>query len=184
MPFDSKLTRKQIAVFTFGVLLSLITLTYLLNTPNKLLKQGDQFLQKNDLKAAFKAYQKAAILYPLNPNPHIKLSEVFSRANDWKKARNEILLAIDLSKDKEVLSRKLREIEDTLNQPAKLREEMAYWEKIAGESPDYRDAWIQISIRHYQLYDTPNALNALKRAKQIDPNNETIKKLEEIYSKE
>lgn len=57
------------------------------------------------------------------------------------------------------------------------------WEKIVKLYPNYRDGWLQLAVRYNQVGDKEKALNALEKAREIDPNNETVKSLEKIIQK-
>lgn len=55
------------------------------------------------------------------------------------------------------------------------------WEQILAERPDYRDGWIQLSAIYYKLGEKQKAKEAILKAKSLDPNNQTILSLEEIF---
>ncbi|PIV00394.1 hypothetical protein COS55_03610 [Candidatus Shapirobacteria bacterium CG03_land_8_20_14_0_80_40_19] len=55
------------------------------------------------------------------------------------------------------------------------------WEQLAQERPDYRDGWIQLAVAYYKSSDKEKALWALQKAKEIDPNNETLLKIEKLW---
>jgi len=60
-------------------------------------------------------------------------------------------------------------------------QKMAFdWEQILAERPDYRDGWIQLAAVYYQLGDRQKAKEALKKAKSLDPNNETVLSFEKL----
>jgi len=54
------------------------------------------------------------------------------------------------------------------------------WEQILAERPNYRDGWIQLAAIYSKLGYREKALEALNRARQLDPNNETILSFEKI----
>ena len=177
------MTKARKVLLIIGTIALVIAATYYLNRPEMLIAQGDQAAQKADYKKALDYYKKVALLYPFSPAPHVKMASFFGQINDWEKAKQELRLAIELSQDKADLEERLRDMTTVMNQPQRIREEIDYWEKVAEEKPDYRDAWIQISIRYWQLYETSKAKEVLAKAKEIDPNNETVAKLEERYTK-
>jgi cytochrome c-type biogenesis protein CcmH/NrfG len=55
-------------------------------------------------------------------------------------------------------------------------------EQLIQERPNYRDGWIQLAVAYYKNNDKGKALEALQKAKQIDPNNETLLQIEELWS--
>jgi len=54
------------------------------------------------------------------------------------------------------------------------------WEQILIERPDYRDGWIQLAAIYNQLGNKDKAKEALKNAKNIDPNNQLIAAFEKF----
>ncbi len=53
------------------------------------------------------------------------------------------------------------------------------WEQVLAERPDYRDGWIQLSAIYLKLGEKQKALEAILKAKSLDPHNQTILSLEE-----
>lgn len=66
------------------------------------------------------------------------------------------------------------------NEPQRIKSEIIFWEKIIADKPEYRDAYLQLALLHYQIYETNKAKEYLQKAKELDPNFEVIKQLEEI----
>jgi len=56
------------------------------------------------------------------------------------------------------------------------------WEQILLERPDYRDGWIQLAANYYQSGDKDHALEAILKAKSLDPNNEIILSFEKFLN--
>jgi len=56
------------------------------------------------------------------------------------------------------------------------------WEQITLERPNYRDGWIQLAVSYYKNNDKEKALWALQKAKEIDPNNEILPRVEKLWS--
>ena len=61
--------------------------------------------------------------------------------------------------------------------------DITFWSKIVEENPTYRDGWIRLAVGHYEDGDIDKAIEALDKAKEIDPNNETVKSLEKIIQR-
>jgi len=61
--------------------------------------------------------------------------------------------------------------------------EIAFWQKIVEENPTYRDGWIRLAVGYYEDGDVDRAIEALDKAKEIDPNNETVKSLNKIIQR-
>ena len=62
------------------------------------------------------------------------------------------------------------------------QEEIAQWEQIVAEKPEYRDGWLQLVNLYYQDNDKQKAKDALQEVKKIDPNNEIISTLEKVIN--
>lgn len=52
--------------------------------------------------------------------------------------------------------------------------ERQYWQRVARNTPTYRDAWVQIAKIDSEMGNRQYAQVALNRAKNIDPNSTTI----------
>lgn len=61
--------------------------------------------------------------------------------------------------------------------------DITFWQRIVEENPTYRDGWIRLAVGYYEDGDIDKAIEALDKAKEIDPNNETVKSLEKIIQK-
>lgn len=48
------------------------------------------------------------------------------------------------------------------------------WEQILTERPNYRDGWVQLAAAYYKVGQVTKAQEAVQKAIQLDPNNETI----------
>lgn len=65
----------------------------------------------------------------------------------------------------------------------KVDQETIYkWEQLMQERPNYRDGWVQLAVLYYKKGETSKALTVLQKAKEIDPNNENLSQIEELWS--
>jgi len=64
------------------------------------------------------------------------------------------------------------------------RQEIASWEKIVEEKPNFRDGWLQLAAAYAEVGNKEKAQEALNHAKVIDPNNENILSLEKLLETE
>lgn len=55
------------------------------------------------------------------------------------------------------------------------------WEQYLEERPDYRDGWIQLATKHYNLGQLDKAKKALSKAKLLDPDNQVVENLEALF---
>ncbi|HUW24561.1 MAG TPA: tetratricopeptide repeat protein [Patescibacteria group bacterium] len=63
------------------------------------------------------------------------------------------------------------------------RQEIANWEKIVAEKPDFRDGWLKLAAAYAEAGNREKAQEALNHAKNLDPNNQKISLLEELLRK-
>lgn len=59
----------------------------------------------------------------------------------------------------------------------KIAGEINHWQEIVSQYPNYRDGYIQLAILYYDLKNNNQAWLYLDKAKNLDPNNDTVKKL-------
>ena len=62
------------------------------------------------------------------------------------------------------------------------RETILKWEQIVEERPNYRDGWVQLAVLYYKNGNKQKAKEALSQAKQVDPNNENLIRLEKLWN--
>lgn len=55
-----------------------------------------------------------------------------------------------------------------------LKEKYAFWQRVADTHPDYRDAFVTLTILAYQLEKLDDARAWLTRARALDPTSPTI----------
>lgn len=121
---------------------------------------------------------KTAVLKnPRNPPIHLNLVNLLLKSNQINEAENEVFSALQFSPDNSSLLQKLEEIRKTKNEPQRINEEIQKWEKIVLAKPDYRDAYFQLAILHYQLYNDKQAKEYLEKTLSLDPNFDPAKKL-------
>jgi tetratricopeptide (TPR) repeat protein len=75
-------------------------------------------------------------------------------------------------------------LQDTLAQVAfakeqrlKLTKELAYWQDIARQYSDYRDAYFRVATLQYQLGEISQAKKSLEKVVALDPNFEKARVL-------
>lgn len=54
-----------------------------------------------------------------------------------------------------------------------------FWQSVAARNPDYRDAYIALTVLSFSLGKTDEAHAWLAKAQTIDPNSLTVQKLRE-----
>jgi tetratricopeptide (TPR) repeat protein len=175
--------RKRVFIaLLFGIVLSALIINGYVDRPDQirsLNKQVETQLQAGKHQEAFVLLQDLVELDPNNPSHHFQLARVYQAANNWEEAQKELQLALTLS-DTPTIREELSKVQITIAEPAKIAGEIAFWEKEMTTKPDYRDGWLQLAVRYYQLKKTEEARYALSKAYEIDPNFDPTKKLQEI----
>ena len=64
----------------------------------------------------------------------------------------------------------------------KILNDLVFWQNVAEERPDYRDAYFNLALLNYQLKDFDKASENLKKALSFDPNFEQGRELETILN--
>jgi tetratricopeptide (TPR) repeat protein len=62
----------------------------------------------------------------------------------------------------------------------KQQREIADWEKIVAEKPDFRDGWLQLAAAYLENGNQEKAQEALNHARNLDPNNNQMPVLEDF----
>lgn len=64
-----------------------------------------------------------------------------------------------------------------------INQEIAFWQKIVLNYPNYRDGYFRISLLEYQLGNVAKAKNYLNKALEIDPNYVPARSFEQKLSR-
>jgi len=59
--------------------------------------------------------------------------------------------------------------------------EISFWETKATEFPNYRDAYLKLAVLNWKIKNDDLSKSYLQKAREIDPNNETLKKLTQLF---
>jgi len=126
---------------------------------------------------------------------HLELAEKLLANNQFEEAEKALLLAQEklnfqspISNSKDVLGQKTNSKLEELWQkkhnadPKDIQKLISYWEKIIEQKPNYRDAYLQLAILNYKIYENKKALEFLKEALEIDPNFPAAKDLEKLIN--
>lgn len=105
-----------------------------------------------------------------NAQNHLALGKELLAHNQLDEAEKEFILAgVDTSP-----------IQNLRTQPEKIKEQIIFWEKVVAQFPNYRDAHLKLAILNYKINRLFDAKKYLDKALDIDPNNETAKKLSSL----
>ncbi len=116
---------------------------------------------------------------PRDLNSQLKLTEIFLENHQFEEAEKILLSTGKNQNDSQV-----KELwqQKYLSDPEDIQKLIAFWEKIIEEKPDYRDAYLQLTVLHYKLWQNEKAQDYLKKALVVDPNFETTLKLKKTIS--
>jgi Tfp pilus assembly protein PilF len=141
-------------------------------------------------KNQFQLAKEQLIKNPGDFEAHLTLAEEYLANNQIKKAEKELLLVQKNSENrKTVLGKQTSAKIDRLWQkkresdPKDIRKLIGKWEAIVFEKPDYRDGYLQLALLHYKLYENQKARENLKKALELDPNFEPVKKMKKEIEK-
>ncbi len=144
------------------------------------------------LPAGFLNLEGAKLIVMLNPHDissHLLLTQAYLEQGDMEAVERELTLAQGLTANSlsvttsSVLGTSLSPLkiwQKIQNEPQRIKEEIVYWQKIVAERPSYRDAYLQLAILNYQIYENQKAKDYLNKALELDPNFEPTQKLEKI----
>jgi tetratricopeptide (TPR) repeat protein len=90
------------------------------------------------------------------------------------------MLALKANPETSLYLQLFTNLKDIKQKPERTKEEIEHWEEITKENPGYRDAYFQIAILSYQIYKDQEALKAVNKALELDPNFESAKKLSQL----
>lgn len=133
----------------------------------------------------------AGLRSPTAPSVHQALAQAYWQQGLLSQAKRELSYAQDIINDmretagQEVLgaSTDPRELLVQWEQePERLRRQYRFWQTVAREKPDYRDAHLVTGSLAYQLGYYKDAEQYIQQARRIDPNLPVIEKLR-VYLK-
>lgn len=134
--------------------------------------------------------QTAVLLSPRNVSSHLLLSQKYLASGNMPAVERELTLTqslntpYDLHPTASVLGitlSPLKILENIKAEPQQIRNEIAFWEKVVAEKSGYRDAYLQLTILNYKIYQIDRAKKYLEKAKEIDPNYEKVQELENLF---
>jgi len=127
------------------------------------------------------AYEKAG-WWPWSAKSHAKMAIEFFEKGEEKKAKKELkianqLLFLSLKSTKTEVKR----AENKVSEPDKIKQEIESWENVLEKRPFYRDVLLRLAILNYQLYENERAMEYFKKAEYLDPKNEEVLRVGELF---
>jgi len=117
---------------------------------------------------------------PQDLKSQLKLTEIFLTNHQFIAAEKMLsLMESNQKNNSQVLA--LRQ-QKNLSDPKDIKKLITFWEKILTEKPHYRDAYLQLAILHYKVWQNEKAGEYLKKALITDPNFEPTLKLKQLIS--
>ncbi len=124
---------------------------------------------------------------PQDLKTQLKLTEVFLKNHQFNETEKMLLLIESSQKNNpQVLGETINPTlvslrqQKNLSDPEDIKKLIVFWENIVAEKPDYRDAYLQLAVLNYKIWQNEKAEEYLKKALIIDPNFEPTLKLKKI----
>lgn len=133
-------------------------------------------LNLNFPKSSFEKLKENVQINPADFASHLLLAGQFISVNQYSLAQKEI----GQPRGKNV--EKIKEIEELIHHPAKVKQEIFFWKNSLNQYPSHRDAHIKLAILNWKLYRNFDATKNLLLAKSLDPNNSSLNQFE-LYLK-
>lgn len=133
----------------------------------------------------FKAKVEGVLQRQSNSTTHLSLAEFAAREYDWDLAKKEYDQALILSNSVEEsqvagVNTGFIEIEQIVEAPNLLEEEIEHWKMLLEIQPDYKDAFLELALISYRMYEHDLARDYWKSAWEIDPNDIDVIRLGEM----
>lgn len=149
------------------------------------------FLPKNRFQLA----KERLVKNPRDFEAHLVLAEEYLKNSQVEQAEKELLLAQNSFQAKTTFNQenslvlgeesnlKWEELWQRKIQtnPEDIKKLIIYWEKIVAEKENYRDAYLQLALLHYQLFENEKAQEYLNQALELDPNFEPAQKIKDFF---
>lgn len=146
------------------------------------------------LPVGFFALESAKLAVMIKPNDfssHLLLTQEYLKLGDMEGVKRELTLAENLNSQPITYNSQLSSVlgsslsplkiwQKIQNEPQRIKEEIVFWEKMVKERPNYRDAYLQLVILNYQIYENQKAKEYLNKALEIDPNFLPTQQLQKI----
>jgi thioredoxin-like negative regulator of GroEL len=117
---------------------------------------------------------------PQDLKTQLRLTEFFLTNHQFTEAEKMLLLMEGNQKNNsQVLV--LRQ-QKNLSDPEDIKKLITFWEKIVAEKPNYRDAYLQLAVLQYKVWQNEKAEKYLKKALIVDPNFEASLQLKQLIS--
>ena len=138
--------------------------------------------EKISLSSDVSQIKKEILQNPNRPEVHLKLAQLYQDKNDLENAKKELFLALSLNPDFQEAKKVLEKIRNLEEEPEKIKDEIKNWEEILKEKPGHRDIYFRIAILNWQIYREKEALEAVNKALELDPNFEPAKNFKKLLS--
>lgn len=138
---------------------------------NKFFKRISKPIKKEPIKKEQKPFEFPSIYRKITELPYFWWSVVAS-----------LILLVLIGFTSFITYKAWREKEEVSLQRQKVVKEVAFWEDIVKQYPNYRDAYYTLSVLSYRLKEYDKAKMYLGKALFIDPNFEKGRELEKILN--
>ncbi len=120
---------------------------------------------------------------PNSAQNHEALAEAYRRSGLVEAGKRELLIAQSLGKDQKGvdvlgIATQMKRWEE---EPQRVEADYRFWQRVADEKPNYRDAYVTLVRLAYARGEFTQAKDYLARAHGLDPDNAMIEKLEKLF---
>lgn len=112
--------------------------------------------------------------------PHLLLAEEFLANNQLEMAEKEFLQVQELEPENLYVREQINSIDNQMKKISQLEKEISNWESLLEKRLNYRDAYLELVMLHFQLKRVETARDYLEKARELDPNFPLTKELEKI----
>lgn len=165
--WSAKITR----FFPFFLTISLLTL-FIPTLKEAILSRRSNFDQ----------LKREVLEHPRDPQVHLQLAQFHFQTNNLEGAKKELALAFNLDPNSQETKDSEAQIKNREEEPERIKAKIQDWEKILEEKPSYRDAFFQIAVLNWRIYQEKKAGEAIDKALELDPNFEAGKNFKRTIS--
>ncbi len=115
---------------------------------------------------------------PFSVPRHIDLAALLWRHGQTQNAR-QLMASVRPANVLGATSNTMTILDQWENETQKIKEQYVFWQSVAASNPDYRDAYVALTVLSFELGKTDEARAWLAKAQTINPNSLTVQKLRE-----
>ena len=125
--------------------------------------------------------QAEVLRNPYGVENNLRLAEMLLASRQFEKAERVLEYALGLPYNFAQLTQ-INELKETLvkTDPIQIKQQITAWDKILENEPNYRDAYLTVTLLYLKLNNKSKAREYLQKAVEIDPNYQAALDLEKF----